>query len=231
MCLVRIFGFGINFLKGCLLFGYYAPIIFQSMGLKGQSTGILATGVYGIVNCIATIIYLVWFIEKYGRRIMFIQGALGMALCMLCIGLLLHFYPPNPDSTTVNGPSIGMAVLSYLFVIFFSFSWGPTSWVYVSEVFPNRIRDYCVSLSVAMNWVGNIAVGKFVPVGINNIGWKLFIVFFVLNMFIFFYAIAFIKETKGLSLEQMDEVFGLKVKDVEMLETEKADVEQVEIVN
>lgn len=220
-------------LTGHLAFGYYAPVIFKSMGFKGQSSGILATGVYGVVNCVATMIYLIFFIERYGRRIMFIQGALGMAITILIAGILLRFYPPNADSTTVTGPAIAMAVLIYLFSAFFSCSWGPTAWVYVSEVYPNRIRDYCVSLSVAMNWVGNIAVGKFVPIGIATIGWKLLIVFFVLNMFFFFYAIAFIKETKGLSLEEIDSVFQPTDKrDVEMQpENNKPETVEIEQAN
>lgn len=154
-----------------------------------------------------------------------------MAICLLIAGLLWHYFPPQPDATTVSGPSYGMVVLVFLFVTFFSTSWGPTSWVYVSEIYPNRIREYCVSMSVAMNWVGNIAVGKFVPVAIKNVGWWLFIIFFLLNILNLIFAICFIKETKSLTLEEMDGLFGKKSLLDDEKDEKKGDIEIEHVEN
>ena len=112
---------------GTLLFTYYAPTIFESIGLKGQSTGLFATGVYGIIKCLTTVVYLTYFIDRVGRRPMFIQGSIGMGTCVLILGLLLHFYPPNPAATQISHPSIAMIALVFLYDVFFACSWGPTS--------------------------------------------------------------------------------------------------------
>lgn len=202
--------------SGTLLFTYYAPTIFESIGLKGQSAGLFATGVYGIIKCITTVVYLAYFIDRVGRKPMFIQGSIGMATCLLTLGLLLHFYPPNPAATQISHASIAMVALVFLYVIFFASSWGPTSFIYVVEIFPTRIREYCIAVSTCANWIGNLAVSKFVPVAIANIGWWMFIIFVFFNLVNLVFVIVFVKETKQVSLEKMDELFGKKRSDVEM---------------
>jgi sugar porter (SP) family MFS transporter len=214
--------------SGTNLFTYYAPTIFESIGIKGQSTSLFATGLYGIIKCVVTVVYLKFFIDRVGRRPMFIQGAIGMGLCLLVLGLLLHFYPPNPATTQISHASMGMVALVFLYVIFFASSWGPTGWIYVGEIFPNRIREYCVAVSTCANWIGNLAVSKVVPVAIANIGWWMFIIFFFFNVINLVFAIVFIKETKKVSLEMMDEVFGKKRKDVETNINDLDDLDDLE---
>lgn len=138
-------------------------------------------------------------------------------------------YPPDPDSTHVSSASIAMAVMIYLYVIGYSASWGPVPWVYVSEIFPTRLRAYGVGSASATQWLFNFVITKITPAAISNIGWKTFIMFvswivnpvihpegsiligqkqacfcFGMTIFVFF----FIKETKGRSLEDMDILFG-----------------------
>jgi len=195
-------------LSGTLLFTYYGPTLFQSVGLVGSKTGIFATGIYGIVKCIAAVVCSFFLIERVGRKVLFLQGSIIMGLCLLTIGLLLHFYPPDPTATSPSGTSIGMIVLCFVFVTSFSTSWGPVGWTYGSEIFSqSRIREYCIALSACSNWVGNLLVSKVVPVAIANIGWWMFVVFFFFNMLNLVFALVFIKETRGLSLEAMDRLF------------------------
>ena len=92
--------------SGTLLFTYYAPSIFESIGIRGQSTSLFATGLYGIIKCIVTVVYLKYFIDRVGRKPMFIQGSIGMGICVLTLGLLLHFYPPIPKSRTLAMPRL-----------------------------------------------------------------------------------------------------------------------------
>jgi len=71
-------------------------------------------------------------------------------------------------------------------------------------------------LRACANWIGNLAVSKFAPVAIANIGWWMFIIFVFFNLVNLVFAIVFIKETKKVSLEKMDELFGKKRSDLEM---------------
>lgn len=153
------------------------------------------------VKVVTTAIFLVIGIEKLGRKSPLVGGALWMMAMMFIIGALLTSYPPNPKSTTVSPASIAMAVMIYLYVIGYSASWGPVPWVYVSEIFPTRLRAYGVGTASATQWLFNFCVTKFTPAAINNIGWKTFIMFGVFCFANACFAFFFVRETKGITLE------------------------------
>lgn len=127
--------------------GYYAPQIFQTIGISSSDSSLFATGIYGTVKVIATAIFLLVGIDKWGRRNSMIGGAAWMTSMMLIIGILLLKFPPATNATGVSSASIAMAVMIYLYVIGYSASWGPVPWVLVSEIFPTRLRAYGVGLA------------------------------------------------------------------------------------
>jgi hypothetical protein len=98
-----------------------------------------------------------------------------------------------------------MAVI-YLYVIAYSMSWGPLAWVYIGEIFPTRIRDYGMAISVMVTWLFNYVVSKITPTAVLNIGWKTWMIFGTMNAVAFIFVL-FLPETKGLSLEEMDVLF------------------------
>ena len=114
--------------------GYYAPQIFQTVGLSESNSSLFATGVYGTVKVVATGLFLFIGIDRWGRKISLVCGAAWMASMMFIIGAVLATNPPDPDSTVVAPPSVAMVAMIYLYVIGYSASWGPTPWVYLSEV-------------------------------------------------------------------------------------------------
>lgn len=132
------------FLAFCLMFwqqfsgtnsiGYYAPQIFQTVGVSSTNTSLFATGVYGSVKVVMTLIFLLVGIDFIGRKKALIGGGIWMSAMMIIIGAVLATNPPNTKSDVVSPASIAMIVLIYLYVIGYSASWGPTPWVYVSEV-------------------------------------------------------------------------------------------------
>lgn len=132
------------FLAFCMMFwqqfsgtnsiGYYAPQIFQSVGISSSNSSLFATGIYGTVKVISTGIFLLIGIDRWGRKRSLMGGAAWMAVMMFIIGSVLATHPPNPKSTVVSKASIAMVTMIYLYVIGYSFSWGPTPWVYLGEV-------------------------------------------------------------------------------------------------
>ena len=70
-----------------------------------------------------------------------------MAAMMIIIGAVLATHPPDPTASGVSSASIAMVVMIYLYVIGYSASWGPTPWVFVSEIFPTRLRAYGVGMA------------------------------------------------------------------------------------
>lgn len=114
--------------------GYYAPQIFQTVGLSKTDSSLFATGVYGTVKVFATGIFLIVGIDRWGRKISLIGGAVWMAGMMFIIGSVLATHPPDPSMSGISQASIAMVAMIYLYVIGYSASWGPTPWVYLSEV-------------------------------------------------------------------------------------------------
>jgi sugar porter (SP) family MFS transporter len=126
--------------------GYYAPQIFQTIGLSASSSSLFATGIYGTVKVITTGIFLIVGIDFIGRKKSLMFGGAWMAAMMFIIGAVLVTNPPDPDATSVSSASIAMVAMIYLYVIGYSASWGPVPWVYLSEIFPTRLRSYGVGL-------------------------------------------------------------------------------------
>lgn len=193
--------------SGTNAFTYYAPVFFEFVGLHGTSTGLFATGVYGIVKCVATIISIFFMIERIGRRKLMVFGGFGMGSVMLIIGCIYATMPP-PTGDNISAASYAMVVMIYVYCVHYGATWGPVPFTYVSEIFPNRIREYGVTSALATQWAFNYCISRVVPIGIENIKWKMFIIFAIFNycnvVFCFFY----VKETKGMSLEDIDAMLG-----------------------
>lgn len=150
------------------MLGYYAPQIFQTIGVSKSNASLFATGIYGTVKVITTGIFLIFGIDFIGRKYSLMGGAAWMAAMMFIIGAVLATYPPNPDSDSVSSPSIAMVAMIYLYVIGYSASWGPVPWVYLSEIFPTRLRSYGVGMGSATQWLFNFVITKITPEAINR---------------------------------------------------------------
>jgi hypothetical protein len=190
------------------LLGYYAPQIFQTIGVSKSNASLFATGIYGTVKVITTGIFLIFGIDFIGRKYSLMGGAAWMAAMMFIIGAVLATNPPNPDSGSVSSASIAMVAVIYLYVIGYSASWGPIPWVYISEIFPTRLRSYGVGMGAATQWLFNFVVTKITPEAVNHIGWKTFLMFGIFCLAMSIFATFFIKETKGKTLEEIHVLFG-----------------------
>lgn len=184
---------------------YYAPTIFKKLGMSGNTVQLLATGVVGIVQFIATI-PSVLYVDKLGRKPVLITGALGMAACHFIISVL---YARNEFQWEQQKASGWAAiVMVWIFVINFAYSWGPCSWILIAEIWPLSNRAKGVALGSSANWMCNFIIGQVTPKMLEKLRYGSFIFFgmftFMGALFIFF----FVPETKQLTLEEMDRVFG-----------------------
>ncbi|RIB05796.1 sugar transporter [Gigaspora rosea] len=195
---------------------YYAPQIFTSAGLADNSATLLATGINGIVNMVATIPAILW-IDTWGRRPTLISGGTLMGTFMLIIGIILAVHGTVYYDSAIGKHSLhlnstassySVIVLIYLFVASFAYSWGPGGWIYPAEIFPLRIRGKALSLTTASNWLFNFIIGQFVPILLDSITWGTYIIFGVLGLTMAVSIFLFFPETKGKTLEEMDSIFG-----------------------
>ncbi|MBD0778428.1 D-xylose transporter XylE [Maribacter sp. ANRC-HE7] len=181
---------------------YYAPEIFKSMG-SGTDVALLQTIIVGAVNLIFTVLAILT-VDKFGRKPLMIIGALGMALSMFALG------------TTFFLESVGIGALVFMlcYVASFAMSWGPVTWVLLSEIFPNKIRGKAMAFAVAAQWVSNYLVSWTFPMMDKNSyllekfnhGFSYW-VYGAMGLLAMFLVWKFVPETKGKTLEEMEKMW------------------------
>ncbi|KAI9487854.1 MAG: general substrate transporter [Benjaminiella poitrasii] len=184
---------------------YYAPKIFQSVGLTGSSISLLATGVVGIINFVMTF-PTVFFLDVLGRKTVLMVASVVMAICMIIVAAITGSFQDDWPNHTAEG-WVCVAFI-YVFIANFAYAWGPIGWVIPAEIFPLRCRAKAMSVTTSANWMCNFIIGLIVPVMLENITYGTYIFFACFLIISFFFVWFFVPETKGRSLEDMDEIFG-----------------------
>ncbi len=183
---------------------YYAPFIFKDLGLSGTTTSLLASGVVGIVMFVATIPAVI-FIDKLGRRPLLIAGAIGMAISHFVVAGIIGGYEGEIDQHKVA--AWVAVVFIWIFVVHFGYSWGGGAWVLISEVFPLGLRAKGVAIGASFNWLNNFAVAMATPDMIATMKYGAYIFFGIICILGAASVTFLVPETKGVSLEEMDEIF------------------------
>ncbi len=171
---------------------YYAPRIFESMG-AGKDASLMQTVVMGLVNVIFTVVAIMT-VDKYGRKILLLIGSIGMAIGMLAIAGLAWF--------EVIG--IGTLVFIIVYTASFMMSWGPITWVLISEIFPNKIRGQAVAVAVMAQWAANYLISSTYPVMMEYSGAFTYGFYGVMSILSFLFVWKMVPETKGKTLEEIE---------------------------
>jgi len=184
---------------------YYAPSIFQKLGLTGNSLSLLATGVVGIAMFLTTIPAVIW-VDQVGRKPVLVSGAFLMAACHIIVAILTGLFHDSWDTHVAQGWVA--CVFVWIFAMGFGYSWGPCAWIIVSEIWPLSVRGKGMSIAASSNWMNNFIVGQVTPTMIDHLGFGTFVFFGAFSFLGGIFIWLFVPETKGLSLEEMDNVFG-----------------------
>ncbi|KAI4319792.1 hypothetical protein MLD38_033350 [Melastoma candidum] len=180
---------------------YYSPRIFEDAGVEGTSNLLAATIAVGVTKTIFILVAIV-LIDKLGRKPLLYASTIGMTICLFVAGTTL--------SLGITGPlGISLAILSVCGnVAFFSIGIGPICWVLTSEIFPLRLRALAVALGSIGNRVcsGLISMTFLSMVSAITVGGA-FLTFFLLSALSVAFVYAFVPETKGKSLEQIESLF------------------------
>ncbi|SCU92285.1 LADA_0F15610g1_1 [Lachancea dasiensis] len=186
---------GINFIF------YYGTQFFQNSGIKNP---FIIQLIMNIVNVVMTVPGIA-LVEIAGRRNLLLWGAVGMCvseLIVAAVGTAL------PDSFSANKTLIAF---SCTFIASFAATWGPLAWVVVGEIFPLRVRAKSVAVCAASNWLFNFAIAYATPYLVDaehaNLQSKVFFIWGGCTFLCFLFVYFFIYETKGLTLEQIDELY------------------------
>jgi len=178
---------------------YYAPEIFKNMGASTNSA-LLQTILVGAINLSFTVV-AIKTVDNFGRKPLQIIGALVMAFAMFSLGTLFAF------------KNVGIfALLSMLlYIAGFAMSWGPVTWVLISEIFPNKIRGRAMSIAVAAQWISNYLVSWTFPMmdkstvltNLFHHGFAYW-VYGAMGILAAIFMWKLVPETKGKTLEEME---------------------------
>jgi sugar porter (SP) family MFS transporter len=179
---------------------YYGSII-VSEHFPGQSTNmaLIANVIIGAVNFLFTIVAMI-YLDRWGRRAVLLtaSGGMGVALTLLVVGLNIHGISPLLMLGTI-----------LLYVAFFALGMGPGPWLIISEIFPTKVRGRAASIATSTLWSGTLLVTfTFLSlVKVLNL-WGTFAIYGALSFICFVYVWKAIPETKGRTLEEIQEQWG-----------------------
>ncbi len=187
-----------NQLSGINAILYYLNDIFAAAGFSKMSGDLQAVAV-GSMNLFATLLAMS-VIDKLGRKTLLLIGSVGTAACLA--GVSGVFFTQSHRSY--------LLWLLVAYIAFFAISQGAVIWVYISEVFPNRVRAKGQALGSSSHWIMNAIIAYTFPQLAKSSGAYPFVLFAAMMAVQFFVVLFFYPETKGVTLEQMQRRLGIE---------------------
>ncbi|KAF2800025.1 general substrate transporter [Melanomma pulvis-pyrius CBS 109.77] len=190
---------GVNFIF------YYGTSFFQNSGIKNP---FIISMITSAINVASTFPGL-YMVEAWGRRNLLLFGAIGMCVCQFIVAI-------TGTVVGIQNVAAQQAMIAFvcIYIFFFACSWGPVAWVVTGEIFPLKVRAKSLSMTTASNWLLNWAIGYATPYlvgtepGDANLGAKVFFIWGGCCFVCIYFVWALIYETKGLALEQVDELYA-----------------------
>jgi SP family xylose:H+ symportor-like MFS transporter len=135
---------------------YYAPLMFKNLGASTDSA-LLQTVIVGLANVIFTVVAILT-VDRLGRKPLLIIGGLVMGVAMVTLGFQFQ----------ANASGTGPLIAAVVYIAGFALSWGPVTWVLLSEMFPNSIKGKALAIAVAAQWIANLFVSWSFKILIGN---------------------------------------------------------------
>jgi sugar porter (SP) family MFS transporter len=198
---------GINFIF------YYGTKYFQNSGV---SSGFTISMITSSINVLSTLPGM-YAIDKWGRRPLLLYGAIGMCVSQFIVAMCGTLSTGQRANGDIYVKDVGgqKAAVSFvcIYIFFFASTWGPLAWVVTGEIFPLKTRAKSLSMTTATNWLLNWAIAYSTPYLVNygrgyaNLQSKIFFVWFAACFLCIAFVYFFIYETKGLTLEEVDQLY------------------------
>ncbi|MFC9281011.1 sugar porter family MFS transporter [Streptomyces collinus] len=178
---------------------YYSSTLWQSVGVD-PTQSFFYSFTTSIINIIGTVIAMI-FVDRIGRKPLALIGSVGMV-----VGLALEAWAFSYNLVDGKLPATQgwvALVAAHVFVLFFALSWGVVVWVFLGEMFPNRIRAAALGVAASAQWIANWAITASFP---SLASWNLSATYIIYTVFAALsipFVLKFVKETKGKALEEM----------------------------
>ncbi|KAK8076541.1 general substrate transporter [Apiospora phragmitis] len=199
---------GINFIF------YYGTQYFKNSGITNAFTIQMITSCINVVSTLPGL----WAVDRFGRRPLLLWGAVGMCASQFLVAMLgtTTTSQDGAGNIIVHNVAAQKAGIAFvcIYIFFFASTWGPLAWVVTGEIFPLKNRARGLSMTTATNWLLNWAIAYATPYLVNygpgyaNLQSKIFFIWFGCCFICIAFVYFFIYETKGLSLEEVDELYA-----------------------
>jgi sugar porter (SP) family MFS transporter len=177
---------------------YYSSTLWQSVGIN-PSGSFFYSFTTSIVNIIGTAIAMA-FVDRIGRRPLALIGSAGMAVSL---ALEAWAFSAKSGDTLPHAQGVVALAAAHVFVLFFALSWGVVVWVFLGEMFPNKIRAAALGVAASAQWIANWAITASFP---TLADWNLsgtYVIYTCFAVLSIPFVLLFVKETKGKTLEEM----------------------------
>ncbi|WP_159041703.1 MFS transporter, partial [Streptomyces aureus] len=178
---------------------YYSATLWQSVGID-PSSSFFYSFTTSIINIIGTVIAMV-LVDRVGRRPLALVGSVGMAIALAFEAWA--FSADLVDGKLPETQGVVALIAAHVFVLFFALSWGVVVWVFLGEMFPNRIRAAALGVAASAQWIANWAITASFP---SLADWNLsgtYVIYTVFAVLSIPFVLRYVKETKGKALEEM----------------------------
>jgi MFS transporter, SP family, sugar:H+ symporter len=201
------FGIGLSVLQqfvGINVIFYYSSILWRAVGFS-EADSLTITVITAAVNIVTTLI-AISFVDKFGRKPLLVLGSIGMTITLGTMAYVFGNAPLDAAGNPALSGTLGIVALvaANLYVFCFGFSWGPVVWVLLGEMFNNKIRGAALSVAACAQWIANFAISTTFPPILEYFGlgaaYGLYTIAAAISLF---FVLFFIKETKGIELEDM----------------------------
>jgi MFS transporter, SP family, sugar:H+ symporter len=185
---------------------YYGAVLWQAAGFS-ESDSLLINVVSGLVSIGACFITF-FVVDKVGRKPLLLIGSLGMAVTLSLVAFAFAGAPVDDAGKLMLSSDMGTLALiaANLYVIFFNVSWGPVMWIMLGEMFPNQIRGTGLAIAGLAQWGANFLITWTFPMLLaSTLGLVgAYSIYAACSLFSVFFVIWWVKETKGVELENME---------------------------
>ncbi|KAL4746093.1 hypothetical protein BDW72DRAFT_210763 [Aspergillus terricola var. indicus] len=184
---------------GSNMINYYGPVMFQTTMNMGRNLSMILGGAIQCTYLVGSAIPVL-LMDRFGRRTLLMICSVGLCFCFVMVSILLSLGSTNA--------AYGATAFIFIFQIFYGIGWLPVPWFYPSEISTTRTRTRMQAIASGWNWMAVFAVVKITPLAFQNIGWRTFVIFAVLNAAFIPMVYFFYPETKGLELEDISLLFS-----------------------
>lgn len=203
LILVAVFA---NFIGGSVI-SYYLPVMVEGIGITSTSDQLLINGINTIVGFVAGL-FGSFFVDRFGRRPLFLWGTFLTGLVYIPITVLAARGEAYEEGKIPLPQAYAFIAMVFSYGIFWGFCWTPLQALYPAEILNNEIRAKGMGVKGLLTGLSSFINTYGTSVSLNEIGWKTYIIFLVLHFIhngMMWYSCV---ETKGRTLEEIDEIFN-----------------------